>query len=124
MDDVIRRLEFVIQICRLQIQRERDKIMTPKMAGALEALKKLQSAGDDVADKISKRITEVTMPALLNAEKSAHGTIDKMHSVVDDIEEFAGALKSSNGGDPLDGSAKSLDTIVQLPPRSSEVAGR
>lgn len=93
--------------------------MTPKMAGALELLKQLKSAGDDVADKITKRITEETMPALLKASEGAHGTIDSMHTVVDDIDEFTNALKNTNGGDPLDTSKTQSGTVV---PRSSEVA--
>lgn len=117
-------IEIIIQLCRMQIQREREKLtMTPKLAGALAALKQLKSKAEDVADTITKRVTEESMPALLAAEKGAHGSIDAVHSVVDEIDEFTDALKGSNGGGPLDaqdkpsGSGTSTDQL-----RSSDVA--
>ena len=94
--------------------------MTPKLAGALAAIKQLRSVGDDVADRITKRIAEETMPALLKASDSAHKSIDSMNTVVDDIEEFTDALTKTNGGDPLDDSA----TQSESAPRSSDVALR
>jgi hypothetical protein len=113
-------IEIVIQLCRMQIQREREKLaMTPKMAGALAVLKKLRSDADDVADRITRRVVEETSPALLAAEKGAHGSIDKMHTVIDDIDAFTEALKSSNGGDPLDLQDGQSD-VGEL--RSSDVA--
>jgi hypothetical protein len=97
--------------------------MTPKMAGALEALKKLRSAADDEADRLTKRIANETMPALMKAVDGAHGSVDKLHNVVDDIEEFTHELTKTNGGDPLDDSAEQSN-VTELPPRSSEVASR
>jgi hypothetical protein len=95
--------------------------MTPKMRGALEALRKMQHHADAEADKLVRRIETQTMPALEQGFKSAHTNVDAMHGVVQDIEAFAEELKSSNGGDPLDDSGKSA---VVTPLRSSEVASR
>lgn len=96
--------------------------MTPKLSGALESLKKLQSFSDDEADKLTRRINDKTMPALVDAFKNAHATVDSTHSVVDEIDKFATDLKTTNGGDPLDYSEKQSEEVVQ--PRSSEVASR
>ncbi len=119
-------IEIVIQLCRLQVQREREKLrMTPKLAGALAALKQLKSTAEDVADKITKRVNEESMPALLAAEKGAHGSIDAVHTIVDDIDEFTEALKGSNGGGPLDESeTQSSSGADTTELRSSDVALR
>jgi hypothetical protein len=70
-------LEMVIQICRVQVQREREKLkMTPKMRGALEALKKMQHHADYEAEKLTKRIEGETMPALVDGFKVAHSNVD------------------------------------------------
>lgn len=109
----------------MQIQRERERLtMTPKLAGALEALKQLKSKAEDVADGVTKRINTVSMPALLAAEKGAHGAIDTVHTVVDEIDEFTDALKGSNGGDPLDKSETQSGggTTATDQLRSSDVA--
>jgi hypothetical protein len=88
--------------------------MTPKMRGALEALKKMKHHADEQADKLTRRIEDETVPALTDGFRAAHANVDAMHGVVDELNEFAAELKNSNGGDPLDNSA----------PRSSEVAQR
>lgn len=95
--------------------------MTPKLAGALDALKQLQSAAEDTADKITKRINTESLPALKRAEAGAHKSIDGVHNVVDDIDEFVNALAGHNGGDPLDSSEPQSQT-TDAAPRSSEVA--
>jgi hypothetical protein len=95
--------------------------MTPKMRGALEALKKMKHHADFEAEKLAKRIEGETMPALVDGFKVAHANVDAMHSVVDEIKEFADELKNSNGGDPLDDSEKQSDGGA---PRSSEVASK
>lgn len=97
--------------------------MTPKLSGALESLKKLRSYADDEADKLTRRINGETMPALVDAFKGAHATVDNTHSVVDEIDAFADELKKTNGGDPLDDSEKPLDDVAAHP-RSSVVASR
>ncbi len=88
--------------------------MTPKMRGALDALKKMQHHADEQADKLTKRIHGETLPALDEGFKVANANVDAMHDVVDDIHDFANELKTSNGGDPLEVSE----------PRSSEVASK
>jgi hypothetical protein len=90
--------------------------MTPKMRGALDSLKQLKSYADDEADKLVRRIHDQSMPALNAAFKTAHGTVDGMHSIVDEIDGFAKELMNHNGGDPLPDSSTASD------PRSSEVA--
>lgn len=97
--------------------------MTPKLSGALESLKKLRSYADDEADKLTRRINDKTMPALTDAFKTAHATVDSTHSIVDDIEGFTDELKKTNGGDPLDYSDSHSDDNAAHP-RSSEVASR
>lgn len=94
--------------------------MTPKMRGALEALKKMKHHADFEADKLTKRIEGETMPALAEGFKTAHVNVDSMHSIVDDINDFAKELQNSNGGDPLDG----FEQPSSAPPRSSEVANK
>jgi hypothetical protein len=107
----------------MQIQRERERLaMTPKMAGALMALKKLKSAAEDEADKITKRVNNEAMPALLEATKGAHGSIDGLKTIVDEVVEFTEALKKTNGADPLDGSETQSGDTASL--RSSDVALR
>lgn len=96
--------------------------MTPKLSGALESLKKLRSYADDEADKLTRRINDATMPALVDAFKTAHATVDSTHSIVDEIDGFTDELKKTNGGDPLAYSEKPSDEVVS--PRSSEVASR
>jgi hypothetical protein len=118
-----RGLEIIIQLCRLQIQREREKLaMTPKMRGALEALKKMQHHADEQAVKLTRRIETETMPALNEGFKTAHANVDAMHGVVGDINAFAEELKNNNGGDPLEGSEEQSNVVSH--PRSSEVASR
>jgi hypothetical protein len=69
-------IEIIIQLCRIQVQREREKLrMTPKMRGALESLRKLQHHADVQAEKLG--------------------------GIVDGIENFVEEL--GNGG-PLGGS--------------------
>lgn len=97
--------------------------MTPKMRGALEALKKMKHHADEQAIKLTNRIEGETMPALLEGFKTAHANVDAMHGVVDDINEFAEELKNSNGGDPLDDSEQ-LSGADGSNPRSSEVASK
>lgn len=112
-------LEVVIQLCRIQVQREREKLaMTPKMRGALESLKKMQHHADAQADKLTKRIENEVMPKLNKGFAKAHGRIDDLGEVVDGMEKFAEDLIGDNGA-PLDDSEKSSDA-----PRSSEVAQR
>ncbi len=93
---------MVVQVCRLRVQREMERRMTPKLSGALEALKRIQSFAEDEGDKLTKRITSETEPMLVGAFKE---------------------LRKSNGGDPLDGSEEQSN-VSKLPPRSSEVANR
>lgn len=116
-----RNFEIIIQLCRLQIQRERAKLMTPKLSGALDSLKKLKSFAEDEGEKLSKRCAEVE-PHLIKAFQGAHASVNKVVDGVDDIVEFTEALKRTNGGDPLDKSEEESNIISH--PRSSEVAGR
>jgi hypothetical protein len=115
-------LEMVIQLCRVQIQREREELVmasSPKMRGALEALKKMHHHAEEEAVKLTRRIEGETMPALVEGFKTAHANVDGMHGIVDEIKEFADELKKTNGGDPLEDSEKSYTEVA---PRSSDVA--
>jgi hypothetical protein len=91
------------------------------MRGALESLKKMRHHADEQAKKLSQRIEGETMPALNEGFKTAHASVDAMHGVVDEINEFANELKNTNGGDPLDGSETQSEMHA---PRSSEVASK
>lgn len=93
--------------------------MTPKMRGALESLKKMHHHADEQADKLTARIENEVLPKMSEGFKRAHGKIDDLASVVDDMDKFADELLKTNGGDPLDDSEQS-----SKPPRSSEVASR
>jgi hypothetical protein len=108
-------IEIIIQLCRLQIQREREKLMTPNLRGTLESLKKLKSFVDDESLKldavIANAVTEVPV-----AFKAAHDTVRGMRGTVNEINEYLGELKKSNGADPLE------DSQDGSAPRSSEVA--
>lgn len=96
--------------------------MTPKMRGALESLKQLQSHVDVQSDKLTRRINEEVIPKITEQFKKAHGNVDTMVSSVDDISNFGDEIEGqlSNGGLPLDGS----ETQSDGQPRSSEVAGK
>ncbi len=116
------KFEMVIQLCRLQVQRERERLMTPKLSGALEALKKLKSFAEDKGTELTKRC-EAIEPELIKAFEGAHASVDKVQTGVQDIADFTEALKRTNSGDPLDGSDPQSN-VSKLPPRSSEVAQR
>ena len=98
--------------------------MTPKLSGALESLRQLKSYAEDEAVKLTKRIEQEAKPALIDGFKVAHGAVDGMHRVVDDIVDFANELKTTNGGDPLDSSTvqSGSGATPDTGPRSSEVA--
>lgn len=122
MENTTLGLEIIIQLCRMQIQREREKLMTPKLGAALESLKKLKSFAEDEGEKLSKRVIEEAEPMLVEAFKGAHGVIDGLGAGVKDIVDFCEEVKKvvGNGGDPLDKSDGQSTTAV--PPRSSDVA--
>jgi hypothetical protein len=112
-------IEIIIQLCRIQVQREREKLrMTPKMRGALESLRKLQHHADVQAEKLTDRIETEAMPRLNEGFKRAHARVDELGGIVDGIENFVEEL--GNGG-PLGGSD---EQSTRLPPRSSEVSRR
>ena len=95
---------------------------TPRMRGAIESLRQLQSFADDEGEKLTRRINDEVMPRLKEGFRTAHGTVDGFVGQVDEIDNFAKELMGHNGGDPL----PSDDSSQPLPggPRSSEVAGR
>ena len=97
--------------------------MTPKLGGALEALKKLKSFAEDEGEKLTKRIHDEVEPMLVDAFKGAHTTVDALKTGVDDIVNFCEDLKKvgPNGGDPLTKSDEQSGQ-PEMPPRSSEVA--
>lgn len=88
--------------------------MTPKMQGALDALRQMQHHADTQAEKLTHRIMNETMGKLSEGFKKAHGNVDKMETLADDIDKFADQL---GNGAPLDSSEPLSDG-----PRSSEVA--
>jgi hypothetical protein len=114
-------IEIVIQICRMQIQRERERLMTPKLRGVAAALAKLKSAVEDDASKLLTRIEDAGKQAE-SAFTGSHGVLDVMNKDVQDIENFVRDLAGHNGGDPLGGSDGTSNIIAH--PRSSEVAQR
>ncbi len=120
-------LEIVIQLCRLQVQREREKLtVTPKMRGALESLKQLQSHVDNQSEKLTRRISDEVMPKITQQFTKAHSNVDTMVTSVGEISDFGDEIegKLHNGGDPLDGSKSSSGNTDDKSPRSSEVAGQ
>lgn len=112
-------LEIVIQLCRLQVAREREKLrMTSNLRGTLESLKKLKSYVDDESVKLDAVIAEAVVEVPV-AFKAAHDTVSGMRGTVNEINEYLSELKKSNGGDPLDDFKSNVTSL----PRSSDVAG-
>ena len=115
-------LEIIIQLCRLQVQREREKLMTQNLRGTLESMKKLKSFVDDESKKLDAAIADAHAEVPV-AFKAAHTAVSGIRGTVGEITEYLDELKKSNGGDPLDDSEQQSN-VSKLPPRSSEVAGR
>ena len=115
-------LEIIIQLCRLQVQREREKLMTSNLRGTLESLKKLKSFVDDESKKLDTVIADAHTEVPV-AFAAAHATVKGIRGTVGEITEYLDELKKSNGGDPLDDSDQGSN-VSKLPPRSSEVAQR
>jgi hypothetical protein len=114
-------LEIVVQLCRMQVQRDRERLMTSKLRGALDSLKKFQHDAEYEAERLVNRIETEGRPLLDQGVRAAHGSLDAMHGAVTDIIDFAEELRTSNGGE-LGNSGEGSET--QSPPRSSEVASR
>lgn len=118
----INRLQFVVHLLAEQVQRERERLMTPKLGIALEAMRKLQSFAEDEGEKLTKRITDEAMPILTETFKGAHAAIDTLHTGMDDIKNFCDDIKKVGGnGAPLGDQSQQQGQQLQ-PPRSSEVA--
>lgn len=114
-------LEIVIQLCRMQVQRDREKLaMTSKLRGALDSLRRFQHDAEYEAERLVKRVETEGRPLLDQGVKAAHASLDGIHGAVNDIIDFAEELRSSNGGELGNSGGDSS----QSPPRSSEVAGR
>ena len=117
----IHKLEIVIQLCRLQVQRERERLMTPKLRGVTEAMRKLKSFAEDEGNKLAAKVEQIG-PDLQVAFKSSHDVVDGLRRDVQEMVEFVEDVKRSNGGDPLDASDEQSNVVAH--PRSSEVAQR
>ncbi len=111
-------IEIIIQLCRMQVQREREKLMTPKLRGVRASMDKLRHALDRDAEKLAARIDAADVKREVVFEAS-HGIVASVERDLKDVEDFVSDLENSNGG-PLDDSS----SVVHLPPRSSEVTGR
>lgn len=111
-------IEIVIQLCRLAVQREREKLMTPKLRGVRASMDKLRHALEHDADKLATRV-EAADARRVAAFDASHGVIATVERDLKEVEEFVSELEKSNGG-PLD---ESKSSVVHLP-RSSEVASR
>jgi hypothetical protein len=80
----------------------------------------LKSFVDDESTKLDTAISDANNEVPV-AFKAAHDTINGMRVTVNEINEYLGELKKSNGGGPLDDS-ETKSNVTALPPRSSEVA--
>ncbi len=116
----IYKLEIIIQLCRIQVQREREKLMLPAVRGLASSLAKLKSAVEDDAKRLQSRIDTAAVRAD-RAFQGSHGALDALEGGVKEVEDFISGLERSNGGDPLD-SSEEPSNVSKLPPRSSEVA--
>ncbi len=112
-------IEIVIQLCRLAVQRERDKLMTPKLRGVRASMDTLRHALEQDSDKLSARIEDADIRRAA-AFDASHKVLASVERDLKDVEEFVLDLEKSNGS-PLDESSKN-DGVVHL--RSSEVASR
>ncbi len=99
----------------MQIQREREKIMTPKLSGLASALGKFRHDTEVDADKLMLRLNGVDQRRKAAIAKT-HGTLDAAEGGIKEVEDFVDALEGHNGGDPLDVSSTPSGV------RSSEVA--
>jgi len=93
-----------------------QSIMTPKLQGALQALKVLQH---DVETDAEEVITKVTaLQARRQAAKTkTHTALDSAGSSLGDIEQFVEGLEGTNGAPNSSGGSDATSA-----PRSSDVA--
>lgn len=121
--DQMQWIEIIIQLCRLQVQRQREELqMTPKLRGVRASMDKLRHALETDAEKLSARIEKA------DAKRSAvfdasHGVLTSVERDLKEVEDFVSDMEKSNGGPQLDDSEESSN-VTELPPRSSEVASR
>jgi hypothetical protein len=111
-------LEIVIQLCRLQIQREMD--MTAKLRGVRASLDKLRHAVDHDADKLAARI-ESADAKRASVFEASHGAVAGVERDLREVEELLSDLEKSNGP-PSSGGSEEPSNVAHL--RSSEVAQR
>lgn len=109
------RLTFFVASAHLKLRLDylrrhpellKERMMTPKLRGALQALEMLKHDAESDADEIVARIGDLQTRRKA-AKAKTHGALDQTANSLGDIEEFVGALEGSNGGPPLEGSSES-----------------
>lgn len=96
--------------------------MTPKLQGALQALKMLQHDVETDAEEIVARVNDL-QTRRQSAKAKTHGTLDKAHAGIGDIEEFVSALEGSNGApNDLPGLPESSAAPSEPPAAAQEAA--
>jgi hypothetical protein len=103
---------------RLEILKRKpyllENTMTPKLQGALQALKVLQHDVEADADELIAKAAQL-QDRRQAAKTKTHGALDKAGNGIGDIENFVSALEGSNGA-PADPTAAAPVTPVKPPP--------
>ena len=85
---------------RLEILKRKpyllENTMTPKLQGALQALKVLQHDVEADADELIAKAAQL-QERRQAAKTKSHGALDKAGNGLGDIEDFVTALEGSNG---------------------------
>ena len=92
--------------------------MTPKLQGALQALKMLQHDVEADADEVIRKAADL-QERRRAAKTRTHAAMDSAGSSLGEIEEFVSALEGDNGAPNSSGGSASPSA-----PRSSDVAQR
>ncbi len=104
----------------MQIQREREKLMTPKLRGIRASLDKVRHALESDADKLAARLENVDARRKAVFE-ATNGAVDSVERDIKEVEELITDMERGNGA-PLDDFGEQSNVVAH--PRSSEVASR
>jgi hypothetical protein len=108
------RLTFFVASAHLKLRLEylkrhpellKERKMTPKLQGALQALEMLKHDVESDAEEIVKKVSDLQSRRKVVRDKT-HGKLDAAGNSIGDIEDFVSALEGSNGA-PLDNSSGS-----------------
>jgi hypothetical protein len=104
---------------------ETEIMATPKLQGLTKAIDQLEHDLEFGAGKLLDKITSVGNRGA-DAFVKGHAKVDGIAGRVAEIETFVAAVeKSTNGGDPLDGSSNSSEPpVAPKPPETPAGAGQ